>query len=67
MLYEQVAAVEPKVLESTLGIQDNCNGTYTVTATKKFTQKNDQIITMNFTKNSLATLTGYLRLLTEEK
>ncbi|AVH85782.1 hypothetical protein LAP9571_01263 [Lactiplantibacillus plantarum] len=41
MQYEQVAITEPKVLESTLGVRNNHDGTYTVTATKKFTRKND--------------------------
>lgn len=65
MQYEQVAITEPKVLESTLGIQNNHDGTYTVTAIKKFTRKNDQVVSMSFTKNGLAALTGYLRMLTD--
>ncbi|QSW67366.1 hypothetical protein [Lactiplantibacillus plantarum] len=65
MQYEQVAITEPKVLESTLGVRNNHDGTYTVTATKKFTRKNDQVVSMSFTKNGLAALTGYLRILTD--
>lgn len=65
MQYEQVAVTEPKVLESTLGIQNNHDGTYTVTAIKKFIRKNDQVVSMVFTKNGLAALTGYLRMLTD--
>lgn len=65
MKYEQVAIAEPKVLESTLGILNNHDGTYTVTAIKRFTRKSDQIVSMSFTKNGLAALTGYLRMLTD--
>ncbi|WP_258115627.1 hypothetical protein [Levilactobacillus yiduensis] len=63
--YEQVALTEPKVIESTLGIGNNHDGTYTVTATKQFPRKNDQVVAMKFTKNGLSALTGYLRMLTE--
>lgn len=63
--YEQVALTEPKVIESTLGISNNRDGTYTVTATKQFSRKNDQVVKMEFTKNGLAALTGYLRMLME--
>lgn len=65
MQYQQVALTEPKVIESTLGVTDNRDGTYTITATKQFTRKNDQELAMKFTKNGLAALTGYLRMLTE--
>ncbi|GAB2555096.1 hypothetical protein [Levilactobacillus fujinensis] len=65
MQYEQVALTEPKVIESTLGIADNHDGTYTVTAAKQFTRKNDQVLSMKFTKNGLVVLTGYLRMITE--
>lgn len=67
MLYEQAAMAEPKVFESTLGVQNNHDGTYTIVATKKFTRKNDQIITMNFTKRGLAAFTGWLKMITEDK
>lgn len=65
MQYQQVAMIEPGVVESTLGVTDNHDGTYTITATKQFTRKNDQELSMKFTKNGLAALTGYLRMLTE--
>ena len=65
MCYEQVAITEPKVLESTLGIKNNYDGTYTITAIKKFTRKHDQVVSMSFTKNGLAALTGRLRMLTD--
>lgn len=63
--YQQVALTEPKVIESSLGITDNHDGTYTVTAIKEFARKKDQVLEMKFTKNGLAALTGYLRMLTE--
>lgn len=65
MQFEQVALTEPKVIESTLGVMDNHDGTYTVTAAKQFARKNDQVLSMKFTKNGLSALTGYLRMLTE--
>ncbi|MFC6290648.1 hypothetical protein [Levilactobacillus angrenensis] len=64
--YEQVALTEPKVIEGTLGISDNRDGTYTITVTKQFARKNDQIVSVKFTKNGLAALTGYLRMLMGE-
>ncbi|AYM03591.1 hypothetical protein D8911_11575 [Levilactobacillus brevis] len=63
--YQQVALTEPKVIESSLAITDNHDGTYTITAIKQFTRKKDQELSMKFTKNGLAALTGYLRMLTE--
>ncbi|VDG18569.1 hypothetical protein [Lactobacillus plantarum JDM1] [Lactiplantibacillus mudanjiangensis] len=61
--YEFVAMDEPKVIESSVSITDNHDGTFMLTATKSFPRKNDQVVTMKFTKNGLAAISGLLMML----
>lgn len=61
MKYENVGLDEKGVFESTLGLEQNDDGTFTVQAKQIFSRKNDKVVEMKFTKNGMNALIGTWR------
>lgn len=61
MKYENVGLDEKGVIESTLGLDKNDDGTFTVQAKQIFPRKNDKVVEMRFTKNGMNALIGMWR------
>lgn len=61
MQFENVALDEKGVIESTLGLEQNDDDTFTVQAKQTFSRKNDKVVAMRFTKNGMNALIGTWR------
>lgn len=61
MQFENVGLDEKGVIESTLGLEQNDDGTFTVQAKQTFSRKNDKVVEMKFTKNGMNALIGIWR------
>lgn len=61
MQYENVGLDEKGVIESTLGLEQNDDGTFSVKAKQIFSRKSDKVVEMRFTKNGMNALIGMWR------